>query len=138
MNINSIFILLTFLAIPFYVFAGDVSHIDNEELKTLIERDVPVIDVRATSEWHETGVIEGSHLMMFYDEKGQYDLNKWLQDLSSITSRDKPVVLICLTGSRSRQLSKYLTKVVGYEEVYNVKRGIADWIKKDNPTVSLK
>ena len=43
-----------------------------------MQQGVEVIDVRTTSEWKKTGVVEGSHLIMFYDEKGKYDLNSWL------------------------------------------------------------
>lgn len=116
--------------------AAEVNHIDNKMLQALIEQEVPVIDVRTTSEWNETGVIEGSYLMMFFDEKGQYNLEQWLKKLSTIVNKENPVALICLTGSRSNQLANYLTKVAGYENVYNVKRGIAYWMKEDYPTVA--
>ena len=52
--------------------AGEVKHIDNQTLKELMLQNVPVIDVRTTSEWEDTGVVEDSHLLMFYDEKGKY------------------------------------------------------------------
>ena len=120
------------------LFAAEVVHIDNDSLKELINQGVPLIDVRASSEWNETGVIQDSHLMMFYNEQGKYNLEEWLTTLATVTSKDKPVILICLSGSRSNQLAKYLNKVVGYKEVYNVKRGIAQWIKEDNPTVVPK
>ena len=129
---------LIFILLPINVFPAEVIHIDNVELKELINQDIPLVDVRATSEWKQTGVIQGSYLMMFYDEQGKYDLEKWLNELSIVANKDKPVILICLTGSRSKQLAKYLTKVVGYKEVYNVRRGIAHWIKTDNSTVAPK
>ncbi len=116
--------------------AADVSHIDNSMLKELINQDVPVIDIRTASEWQETGIIEGSNLMMFFDKKGQYNLDQWIEKLSAIAAKDEPVVLICLSGGRSNQLANYLSKVVGYENVYNVERGIAYWIKENNPTVA--
>ena len=120
------------------MYAGEVQHIDNKTLKDLMLQDVPVIDVRTTSEWKETGIIESSHLLMFYDEKGKYDLEKWLADVEAIAGKDSPVILICHSGSRSKQLAKYLTKVAGYEKVYNVKRGIHYWIKKNNNVVQIQ
>ena len=117
--------------------AGEVQHIDNQTLKELMLQNVPVIDVRTTAEWKDTGVVEGSHLLMFYDEKGNYDLEKWLADVAAIAEKDQPVILICHSGSRSRQLAKYLTKVEGYKKVYNVKRGIQSWIKKNNHVVQF-
>lgn len=121
--------------VSFSLYAAEVEHIDNETLKELGEQGVAIIDVRATSEWKDTGIIEGSHLMMFYDEQGKYNLDEWLNKLSTAAEKNEPVILICRTGSRSRQLAKYLTKVVGYEEVYNVKKGIVHWIKQNNPIV---
>lgn len=129
-------ILLSFLLSLFSTTnAAGVSHIDNKKLKELIEKDVPVIDVRTTSEWNKTGVIKDSYLMMFFDERGLYNLDKWLGALSKIANKKDPVVLICLSGSRSSQLANYLVNVEGYEHVYNVKRGIGFWIKESNPTV---
>lgn len=129
------------ISILFFVnlsHAAEVSHIGNKTLQNLIEQEVPVIDVRTTSEWQETGVIKGSYLMMFFDERGQYNLDQWLEKLSTIAKKKDPVILICLTGSRSNQLANYLTKIVGYENVYNVKRGIAYWMKQNYPTVVHK
>ncbi|MEJ2115659.1 MAG: rhodanese-like domain-containing protein, partial [Gammaproteobacteria bacterium] len=90
------------------------------------------------SEWQKTGIVEGSHLIMFYDEKGKYDLKAWLAKVENIAKKDEQVILICHSGVRSRQLANYLAKVVGYENVYNVKKGIVYWIKKSNPVVSVK
>lgn len=129
------------ISILFFVnlsHAAEVSHIGNKTLQNLIELEVPVIDVRTTSEWQETGVIKGSYLMMFFDERGQYNLDQWLEKLSTIAKKKDPVILICLTGSRSNQLANYLTKIVGYENVYNVKRGIEYWMKQNYPTVVHK
>lgn len=129
------------ISILFFVnlsHAAEVSHIDNKTLQNLIEQEVPVIDVRTTSEWQETGVSKGSYLMMYFDERGQYNLDQWLEKLSTIAKKKDPVILICLTGSRSNQLANYLTKIVGYENVYNVKRGIAYWMKQNYPTVVHK
>ncbi len=133
---KNILFICTFFLISFSLYAAGVKQIDNVELKELIGQGVPVIDVRATSEWQETGVIDGSYLMMFYDETGKYNLDAWLSQLSVVASKDKPVILICLSGSRSHQLARYLNKVLGYIEVYNVKRGIAYWIKQDNPIIA--
>ncbi len=126
-------IIILLLSQP--VFATEVTHVDNKELKVLMQQGVPVIDVRATSEWHDTGVIEGSHLLMFYDEQGKYNLDAWLMEIAQIADKNRPIALICLSGSRSHQLARYLTKVVGYEKVYNVKKGIGYWIRKNNPVV---
>ncbi|QMU62187.1 MAG: rhodanese-like domain-containing protein [Gammaproteobacteria bacterium] len=132
-NILAIFIILQISPIA---IANEVTHIGNQEFRELMQQGVAVIDVRTVSEWQKTGVIEGSHLIMFYDETGKYDLNAWLNEVTKIAKKDEALILICHSGSRSKQLAKYLTSVVGYNEVFNVKRGIAHWIKKKNSVVA--
>lgn len=136
---NSLTKKIIFSCLSFFlvcsVHANEVKNIDNQELKQLVESGVAVIDVRAPSEWNKTGIVEGSHLLMFYDDKGKYNLNNWVASVAEIASKDEPIVLICHSGGRTKQLSKYLTSVIGYNEVYNVKRGIAHWIKKKNSVV---
>jgi rhodanese-related sulfurtransferase len=131
-------ILKTFFIYIFLVssvHASGLKNINNDELKQLMEQGVAVIDVRAPSEWNKTGVVEGSHLLMFYDDQGKYNLNTWLAEVAEIANKDEPVILICHSGGRTKQLGKYLANVAGYQEVYNVKRGIAYWIKKKNSVV---
>lgn len=120
------------------VCANEVQNIDIQELKQLMQQGVEVIDVRTTSEWQKTGVVKGSHLIMFYDEKGKYDLNSWLAEVASVVNTDEPLILICHSGSRSKQLAYYLVKEAGYEKVYNVKKGIHRWIKEKNSIEPLK
>jgi rhodanese-related sulfurtransferase len=134
---NSI-ILKTFFIYVFLassVYASGLKNINNDEFKQLMEQGVAVIDVRTPSEWNKTGVVEGSHLLMFYDDQGKYDLNAWLEGVAEIASKEEPLILICHSGGRTKQLGKYLANVAGYQEVYNVKRGIAYWIKKNNSVV---
>ena len=52
---------------------ADVIQIDSAELQRLRAEGVSVIDVRRPEEWSKTGVIEGSHLLTFFDAEGRYD-----------------------------------------------------------------
>ena len=71
---------------------ADVIHVDSAELQQLRTEGVPVIDVRRPEEWSKTGVIEGSHLLTFFDAKGRYDLGQWMPALAAIAESDrKPV-----------------------------------------------
>ena len=110
-----------------------VTHLDNQETQALIEQGIPIIDVRMASEWQETGVIEGSHLVTFFDENGEYDLDSWLEQVNEISGKDKPFMLICAAGGRTGKISQFLDKKLEYNHVHNVKRGIRDWIKADLP-----
>ena len=49
---------------------ADVVDIDNAELAKLAASGVPVIDIRTRPEWEETGIVPGSHLLTFFDERG--------------------------------------------------------------------
>jgi len=114
---------------------AEVKNIDNEELKALMAQGVPVIDIRRPEEWRQTGVVEGSHLNTFFDARGRYDVEAWLKKLAPIAGRDDPFILICRTGNRTGIVSRFLDRKLGYHKVYNVEKGITDWIRKGNPVV---
>ena len=114
---------------------ADVTHVDNVALERLLRRGVPVIDIRTPEEWRDTGIIEGSHLLTFFDAQGRYDFRAWLSELSAIATPDEPFALICHSGGRSSMVSLFLDGRLGYRRVYNVPEGIAQWIAEDRPTV---
>ena len=115
--------------------SAEVTDIDSAALARLIDQGVPVIDVRTPAEWQKTGVIDGSFLLMFFDDQGNYDAATWLQALDEITDPGDPVVLICHSGGRSAMISQFLEQAVGYKKVYHASQGIADWLKAKRPTV---
>jgi len=112
---------------------ADKIDIDNKELKALMEQGVPVIDLRRAEEWNKTGVIDGSHLMTFFDKAGRYDAEKWMNALSSKINVNEPLILICHSGVRTNIVGKWLSEHVG--TVYNVEEGIVSWLKEGNGTV---
>lgn len=115
---------------------AEVTQLDNEQLKQLIQTGVPIIDVRTAPEWKQTGVITGSHLMTFFDEKGRYDTEAWLKQLSAVAGKDQPFILICRSGNRTGTISRFLDEKLAFSKVYNVQRGIKEWIAKGNSTVA--
>lgn len=115
---------------------ADVTEVSNAELHTLIEQGIPIIDVRRPDEWKRTGVVEGSHLMTFFDAKGQYNIERWINELNKIVAADEPFVLICAVGGRTGSISKLLDLKLGYTGVHNVSKGINHWIRKGENTVS--
>jgi rhodanese-related sulfurtransferase len=112
---------------------ADVSHIDNEELARLVAAGTPVIDIRTEGEWKETGIVKGSHLMTFFDERGRADPPAFLDKLKAVAKPGDPVVLICRTGNRTRAVAQFLDQQVGYKTVYNVKNGIYGWMRESRP-----
>ncbi|OUD12264.1 rhodanese-like domain-containing protein [Thioflexithrix psekupsensis] len=116
---------------------AEVIHINNAQLQELLDQNIPLIDVRTPPEWKQTGVVEGSHLMMFFDEKGQADVGGWLDQFSAIVvDKEQPVVLICRSGNRTARIAHFLSEQLGYDKIYNVQLGIRDWIREGLPTVA--
>lgn len=120
-----------------HAVTADVGNLSNAELKQLLDKRVPIIDIRRVEEWKSTGVIEGSHKLTFFDKRGKYDINKWLAELEKIASKDDPFVLICRSGNRTGQVSNFLNKKLGYKKVYHLKNGIKKWIKAGDKVVRI-
>ena len=114
---------------------AEVTHVDNADLERLLEVGVPVVDIRTPEEWEATGIIEGSHLLTFFDAEGNYDARAWLSALSAIAAPDAPVAIICHSGGRSNVVTRFLDSQVGYEKVHDVHRGISQWIAEERPTI---
>jgi len=104
---------LKLLIMVFILFSGtlvraEVINIDNVTLQSMLDQGIPIIDVRRDDEWHDTGVINSSHLLTFFDAQGNYDEENWIKNLDSIVSSDEPFILICRSGNRTRMISQWL------------------------------
>ena len=115
---------------------SDVIEIGNDELKSLLQKRIPLIDIRREDEWKSTGIVENSILMTFFDKNGKANTNEWLKELNKIANKNDPVILICRTGRRTGIIAKFLSEKVGYRLIYDVTDGITDWIKKGNTVVN--
>ncbi|MGB0749527.1 MAG: FKBP-type peptidyl-prolyl cis-trans isomerase [Magnetospiraceae bacterium] len=109
-------------------------NIENGRLKDLLEDGIPVVDIRTPEEWSDTGVIEGSNLIMAFNQNRKF-VRDFPDQLAEIAGKDAPVILICRTGSRTQAISRLLTENLGYTKVYNVRDGITHWIDEGNPVV---
>ena len=129
-----IILIINLLVAPFAF--PDVIEIGNIELKSLLQKKIPLIDIRRKDEWKSTGIVENSILMTFFDKNGKANTNEWLKELNKIANKNDPVILICRTGRRTGIISKFLSEKVGYKLIYDVTDGITDWIKKGNTVVN--
>ena len=128
--LNSKILLILFLVfVSFNQCNAEMRDIGNSRLLELIGKQTPIIDIREESEWKETGIIEGSYLMTFFDGDGKYDLQSWMASLRKIVGKDDPVIILCRSGRRSAIVGNFLAEKARYKEVYNVKNGIKGWIK---------
>ncbi len=134
----------TVLILAYFIFllgsytstaSAEVINIHSDELSKLIAEGVPIIDIRRSEEWQYLGVIEGSHKLTFFDQRGQYDAKKWLAETNKIAKADEPVIIICHLGVRSKVVSDWMSNQVGYQTVYNVDKGIDEWLRERKATV---
>ena len=109
-----------------FAFA-DVVDVNNEQIVELSKTNIPIVDVRSSSEWDQTGVIPTSILLTFFDKEGNYDLDKWYEKLLLEIEEGEPIILICRSGNRSRIIAEMMDKEFD-NVIYNAKRGITSWI----------
>jgi len=134
MKIKLLSLTLFFLMNSSQLFA-EIYEINNEKIKMLLGNSVPLIDIRTEGEWHETGVINSSHLLTFFDKGGNYDFKKWMIEVEEIADENGPVIIICRSGRRSRIVSNMIIKENGEYLIYHATNGIKSWIKSSNKTV---
>ena len=121
------FLLFSCLSLLALVARAEVVDIDNAELAKLLKSGVTVIDIRTQPEWEETGIVAGTKLLTFYDERGRADPDAWLERLNPLAKPGDPVAVICRSGNRTRSVSQLLSQQAGYAKVYNLKNGIKGW-----------
>ena len=113
---------------------AEVIDINNDQIKELMKTNTPIIDIRTSPEWDQTGGIPNSLLLTFFDENGKYNFQSWYNKLINITKKDQPIILICRSGRRTKIVAEMINKKFDYE-VYNAKYGIKSWIKSNLKTV---
>lgn len=129
-------LLICCLLLAAFAVRAEVIDIDNAELAKLAAAGVPVIDIRTKPEWEQTGIVPGSHLLTFFDERGNADPVAWLEKAKGISKSGDPVIVICRTGNRTKVVSQFLSQRAGYAKVYNVRDGIVAWGKEGRPIAS--
>ena len=127
-------LIIIFLLFSKTVFS-DVKNINNEELKHLLKKGVPLVDIRTEKEWSKTGIIKNSFLVSMINQKGRYSFEDWSKRFSSVKLKNNSAILICAVGGRSDYLAKLLGSRNGNIVIYNVKKGIYNWIADNNPIV---
>ncbi len=129
-------ILAVILALQIALLA-DFSDVDAQQLVKLQSQNVPVIDIRTPGEWKETGVIPGAHKIMFFDERGNYNIQDFLAKLSKVVKdKNQPFILVCRTAHRTKTVGNFLSKQVGYKNVKELKGGMMyGWMNEGKKTV---
>lgn len=115
--------------------SAEVKEANNQDIIALMNKGVPIIDIRRADEWQDTGVIEQSNLITFFDKNGDYNIEEWLPRLKKVVKEGDPVIIICRSGRRSGIVSKFLDEQANYSNVYNASGGMISWIKSNNETI---
>ncbi len=107
-------------------------NLSNQQLKEKISQGVTLIDIRRPDEWKKTGVIEGSHLITAFSNRGTL-MPDFSAKLEEIVKKDEEFAIICRTGNRTSALANALSQRAGYTKIQNVSNGIVNWISKGLP-----
>jgi len=126
-------LIFTFLISTKLAFA-DIVNVNNSQIIELSNNNVPIIDVRRSSEWEQTGVIPNSILLTFFDDEGNYDYNQWYTKLLSEINTEEQIILICRSGKRSKAIAEMMNSKLDIR-IYNAKKGIISWLNEKLITV---
>ncbi len=120
--------ILSFIVLLQMALLADFRSIDTATLEKMMKQNVPIIDIRTPAEWRETGVIKGSHKIMFFNDRGGYDIDKWMSQFQKVVKdKNQPFVLVCRTASRTKMVGQFLSTQMGYKYVNDLKGGIMQW-----------
>ena len=107
-------------------------------VEKMINDNIVMIDVRRPDEWARTGVIKNAHLLTFFDEFGDYNIEKWMEEFEKlVTSKDQTFVLICAHANRTRNIGNFLIEQ-GYKNCAHLFGGMALWEQEQRETVPYK
>jgi rhodanese-related sulfurtransferase len=113
-----------------------LTNINNEELKKIMtEKSAILIDIRRPEEWKQTGIIPTSNLITLYDKNGKQNDDFQAKFDKLVPTRDTAFVMICRTGNRTTFATTMLATNFGYTNVYNLEKGITDWISSEGKVI---
>lgn len=132
-RINRILSIVTALFLTTSAFA-EVVNVDLAKLEKLQGQGVPVIDIRGSDEWQQTGVIPGAKLITINSYWGS-SAKVWKEQVDQVAKPDQPVILVCQSGVRSAIAARYLSMFKDYKTVYNAEGGMSEWVREKHPVV---
>lgn len=97
-----------------------LAEVKNIDINADILENYQVIDIRKPSEWAQTGTIKNAIKISFYNEDGSVNKN-FVEEIKKISS-NKPIAIVCRSGSRSTKASALLDQ--NGIEVTNLKGGM--------------
>lgn len=125
--IKSTLIILLLSAITFAECA--VLNLTPQQLVDAQKSGTIVIDIRTPEEWLETGTIKNAKRIMFFNQQRKPVVAEFMAEFEKlVTSKDQPFILVCRTGSRTKAVTNFLDKKLGYIKAGHLARGMHQWI----------
>ena len=121
-------VIVIFILFTKFVNA-EVININNNELSNLIEKEIKIIDVRTQSEWKSIGIIKGSYLISLLNKNKKFIFEEWYEMFKNQFDNNKSIIFICASGVRSNYISHLVKKKEPDLIVFNLKKGINNWIR---------
>ena len=105
-------------------------------VEKMIDDNIVMIDVRRKEEYKRTGVIRNAHLLTFFDEFGNYDMESWMKEFEKIViSKEQAFTLICAHANRTRVIGNFLIEQ-GYKNTAHLFGGMALWTQELRETLT--
>jgi len=119
------------------IMLADFTTLSTSAVQEEIKKGTVLIDIRREDEWSHYGIIEGSHKITFFDNHGEYDINKWMEQFVKIVKTKKQkFILVCAHANRTKIVGNFLKNELKYENVFELDGGINyGWIDKGLSTV---
>ena len=121
-------LLIIFVLFTKFVNA-EVIDINNREFSNLIEKEIKIIDVRTPNEWKSTGIIKGSFLISLLNKDKKFIFKDWYEMFNNKFGSNQSIIFICASGVRSNYISHLVKKKKPDLVIYNLKKGINNWIR---------
>ena len=125
-------IILILLSSCFLVTSMSAQTLDmnNDEINELMNNNVPIVDIRTSDEWNQTGIVPNSVLLTFFKKDGSHDFEAWYKKLGYLIDINRPFILICRSGRRTKLVSKMLNNYSDMT-IYNAEKGINSWLQSN-------
>jgi rhodanese-related sulfurtransferase len=107
-----------------------IKSIGHQELTILVNRqDAKVVDVRGKEEFKKGHIVDALNVSLAEIKNNQASA---LEKLKA-----SPIIVVCNAGMTSSQAAQLLVNQ-GFEQVYNLKGGMGDWLAANMPVTKSK
>ena len=107
--------------------------LNSDQLKSMQEEGLIVIDIRTKKEHKNTGTIKGSSKITAFDKKGNFNIS-FIDSYQLIANSTSKVVFVSDKGDISAILANGFVEQLGYKNIFSLKGGIQEWMAQGNAT----